>query len=267
MEHLEFVSVDVADLVATVTLRRPPVNALSAPMMREIARVFTSLSRGTSAAVAILTASGDRVFCAGADIGESDRRYNRRELLPSESVADLVDPGEVVRDCLFSISSGTLPVIAAVNGAAVGAGVALVASCDIVIASSTAVFALPEIDVGVLGGGRHMQRLVGPFKAREMMFTGRRMTAAELFTHGSVSQVVSPAELSGAALSVARVIAGKSPLALRLAKQAMNRAEHLSLEDGYRLEQDYTARVSRFDDALEARGARLEKRDPTWNWR
>jgi enoyl-CoA hydratase len=267
IEDLEFVGVSVTDLVAIVTLRRPPVNALSAPMMREIARVFTALGRGTSAAVAILTASGDRVFCAGADIGESDRRYNRRELLPTESVADLVDPGEVVRDCFFSISGGTLPVIAAVNGAAVGAGVALVASCDIVIASSNAVFALPEIDVGVLGGGRHMQRLAGPFKAREMMFTGRRMTAAELAGHGSVSQVVSPDELSGAARSVARVIAGKSPLALRLAKQAMNRVEHLPLEDGYRLEQDYTARVSRFDDALEARSARLEKRSPSWNWR
>jgi enoyl-CoA hydratase len=106
MEELEFLDVSVTDLVATVTLRRPPVNALSAPMMREIARVFTALSRSTSAAVAILTASGDRVFCAGADIAESDRRYNRRELLPSESVADLVDPGEVVRDCFFSISGG-----------------------------------------------------------------------------------------------------------------------------------------------------------------
>ena len=126
-----------------------------------------------------MTAEGDRVFCAGADIGESDRRYNRRELLPAESVADLVDAGEVVRDCFFSISGGTLPVIAAVTAPRWG-GLALVASCDIVVASANAVFALPEIDVGVLGGGRHMQRLVGPFKAREMMFTGRRMTAAEL---------------------------------------------------------------------------------------
>ncbi len=135
------------------------------------------------------------------------------------------------------------------------------------IASSSAVFALPEIDVGVLGGGRHMQRLAGPFKAREMMFTGRRMTADELAGHGSGSQVVPPSALAETALSVARVIAGKSPLALRLAKQSMNRVEHLSLEDGYRLEQDYTARVSRFDDALEARGARQEKRPPTVTWR
>ena len=77
VEHLEFLDVSVSDLVATVTLRRPPVNALSAPMMREIARVFTALERGTSASVAILTADGDRVFCAGADIGESDRRYRQ----------------------------------------------------------------------------------------------------------------------------------------------------------------------------------------------
>jgi len=267
MEHLEFLRVDVADLVATVTLRRPPVNALSAPMMREIAATFRSLGRGTDATVAILTADGDRVFCAGADIRESDRRYNRRELLPAENVADLVDPGEVVRDCLFSISGGGLPVIAAVNGAALGAGVALVASCDVVIASTDAVFGLPEIDVGVLGGGRHLQRLVGPFKAREMMFSGRRISATEMREHGSVSQVVAPCELASAARSLALSMAGKSPLALRMAKEAMNRVEHLPLEEGYRLEQDYTARISRFDDAREARGAWLEKRSATWNWR
>ncbi|HEY1698166.1 MAG TPA: enoyl-CoA hydratase-related protein [Trebonia sp.] len=267
MEHLEFVSVEVADLVATVTLRRPPVNALSAPMMREIAQVFASLGRGTDAAVAILTADGEKIFCAGADIGESDRRYNRRELLPSESVADLVDPGDVVRDCFFSISSGGLPVIAAVNGLALGAGVALVASCDVVVASEKAAFGLPEIDVGVLGGGRHLQRLVGPYKAREMMFTGQRLPAAELERFGSVSAVVPPGELSERALSLARVIASKSPLALRLAKQSMNRVEHLPLEEGYQLEQDYTSRVSRFDDALEARTARREKRSPAWKWR
>jgi enoyl-CoA hydratase len=267
MEHLEFIDVDVSDLIATVTLRRPPVNALSAPMMREIARVFTSLGRGTSAVVAVLTAEGDRVFCGGADIRESDRRYNRRELLPGESVADLVDPGEVVRDCLFSISGGGLPVIAAVNGAAVGAGVALVASCDVVVASENATFGLPEIDVGVLGGGRHLQRLVGPFKAREMMFAGRRISAPELYRFGSVASVVAPSALASAAREMALSMTGKSPLALRMAKEAMNRVEHLPLEEGYRLEQDYTARISRFDDAREARSAWLEKREPTWTWR
>jgi enoyl-CoA hydratase len=246
------VRVEISDLVATVTLDRPPVNALSADMMREIAAVFGELGKSIEAAVAILTADGDRVFCGGADVGESERRYVRRELIETETVADLIDPGAVVRDCFFAISSGALPVIAAVNGAAVGAGAALVASCDVVIASETAVFALPEIDVGVLGGGRHVQR---------------RVPAAELYRLGSVSEVVAPDQLAGAARSLAREIAAKSPIALRMAKQSMNRVENLSLEDGYRLEQDYTARISRFDDSREARDAWLGKRPPHWTWR
>jgi enoyl-CoA hydratase len=265
--QLDFLKVDVSQGVATVTLNRPPVNALSAPMMREIARVFGDLERSTEATVAVLTADGDRVFCGGADVAESERRYQRRELRQEESVADLVDPGDVVRRCFFAISGGTVPVIAAVNGAAVGAGAALVASCDIIVASRTAVFALPEIDVGVLGGGRHVQRLVGPFKAREMMFTGRRIPADELYRLGSVTQVVEPDELQATAQALAREIATKSPLALRMAKQSMNRVEFLPLEEGYQLEQDYTARVSRFDDSREARSAWLEKRRPNWTWR
>jgi len=264
---VNYLDVEISEGIATVTLDRPPVNALSAPMMREIGATFTELSKGTEAVVAVLTAKGERVFCGGADVRESDRRYNRRELLPEESVADLVDPGDVVRECVFAISEGTLPVIGAINGAAVGAGVALVASCDIVVASTTSVFALPEIDVGVLGGGRHAQRLVGPQKAREMMFTGRRVPAEELYRLGSVTKVVEPGELAAAAREIALEMASKSPLALRMAKQSMNRVEHLSLVDGYQLEQDYTARISRFDDAKEARAAWTEKRDPTWTWR
>lgn len=261
------VRVEVTDLVATVTLQRPPVNALSADMMREITAVFRDLGRGTAAAVAVLTADGDRVFCGGADVDESERRYVRRELIATETVADLIDPGMVVRDCLFSISSGALPVVAAVNGAAVGAGLALVASCDIVIASENAHFALPEINVGVLGGARHAQRLVGLHKAREMMLTGRRVPAAELYRLGSVSEVVAPDRLAETARGLALEMAAKSPIALRLAKQSMNRVEHLPLEDGYRVEQDYTTRISGFDDAREARDAWRAKRAPTWTWR
>jgi len=264
---MEPVKVEISDLIATVTLARAPVNALSADMMREIAQVFTELNRGTDAAVAILTAAGEKVFCAGADVNESDRRYVRRELLPTESVADLVDPGDVVRRCFFSISGGELPVIAAVNGAALGAGAALVASCDVVVVSQNAYLKLPEIDVGVLGGGRHMQRLVGAQKAREMMFTGRSVDAEQMYRLGAASTVVAPADLQSAARELAAEMASKSPLALRLAKQSMNRVEFLPLEEGYRLEQDYTARISRFDDSREARTAWREKRSPHWTWR
>ncbi len=261
------VRVEISDLVATVTLQRPPVNALSADMMRAIAAVFRDLGTRTDAAAAILTADGDRVFCGGADVRESERRYARRELTAAESVADLVDPGAVVRECFFAISSGPLPVIAALNGAAVGAGAALVASCDVIVAAENAYVALPEIDVGVLGGGRHVQRLVGPFKAREMMFTGRRVDAAELYRLGAVSELVPAEELPQRARALALEMAAKSPIALRLAKQSMSRVEHLPLEDGYRLEQDYTARISAFDDSREARAAWTDKRAPHWTWR
>jgi enoyl-CoA hydratase len=261
------VHVEISELVATVTLRRPPRNALSADMMREITGVFGELGRGTDAAVAILTADGDRLFCAGADIQESQRRYETRQLLPTESVADLIDPGSVVRDCFFAISGGALPVIAAVNGAAVGSGAALVASCDLVVAAEHSYISLPEINVGVLGGGRHVQRLVGVQKAREMMFTGRKVPAAELYRLGSVSEVVPFDKLAETARALALDVAAKSPVALRLAKQALNRVEHLPLEEGYRLEQDYTARISRFDDSREAREAYLNKRTPNWTWR
>jgi enoyl-CoA hydratase len=112
-----------------------------------------------------------------------------------------------------------------------------------------------------------VQRLLGPFKAREMAYTGRSVPAAELYRLGAAVEVVPPGSLQAAARALATELAGKSPLALRMAKEAMNRMESLSLEEGYRLEQDYTARVSRLDDAREARAAYREKRRPRWSWR
>ena len=267
MEQPEFVRVEIVDAVATVTLDRPPVNALSAPMMREIGQVFRQLGHGGDAAVAVLTSARPGIFCAGADIAESERRYVQRRLLPEETNADLIDPGAVVRRCFEGIRHGGLPVIAAVNGAAVGAGAALVACADLVVIAEEAYLALPEINVGVLGGARHMQQLVGVMKTRELAYTGRRMSATELHRLGGATEVVPLAKLAEAAGSLAREIAGKSPLALRLSKESINRSEHLPLDEGYRLEQDYTARVSKLDDAREARASYREKRAARWSWR
>jgi enoyl-CoA hydratase len=266
LNDLAFTRVEVVDHVATVTLARPPVNALSAPMMRELARVFAELGRSKAAHVAVLTADGDRIFCAGADVKESERRYVRKELLPDESVADLVDPGAVVREMFWGIRHGQLPVVAAVNGLALGAGAALVACCDAIVASEGAAFSLPEIDVGVLGGARHLQRLVGVWKTREMMLTGERVPAAELYRLGAVSRVVPHADLAETAQALAGRMAAKSPMALRMAKQSMNRVEHLSLEEGYQLEQDYTSRISPLADSREARASWQDKRPPHWTW-
>jgi enoyl-CoA hydratase len=173
----------------------------------------------------------------------------------------------VVRGCFEAIRHGGLPVIAAVNGAAIGAGAALLACCDLVVAAEEAYLSLPEINVGVLGGARHVQRLIGVMKTRELAYTGRRLPATELYRLGAAAEVVPLDQLADTAGALAREIVAKSPLALRLAKESMNRVEHLPLDEGYRLEQDYTARVSRLDDAGEARDAYREKRAPRWSWR
>jgi enoyl-CoA hydratase/carnithine racemase len=262
---MEFVNVEVVDRVATVTFDRPPVNALNAQAFREIERAFTDLRHGTDAHVAIFTAAGDRVFCGGVDLDDSARRHGR-EQGEGDSVVDLLDPGSIVRDCFWALSDCPLPVIGAINGAAVGAGLALVACCDIVIASENARFALPEINAGVLGGGRHLQRMVGPYKTRRMFYTGEFVSAEEFHRLGAVETVVPPTRLLDEARDLAAVIATKSPIGLRLAKESLNRVEDLPLKEGYRLEQDYTGRITRYQDSAEARRAYLEKRDPVWTW-
>lgn len=258
--------VEIRDRIATVTLARPPVNALDAPTFRELAQTFQALGRTREASVAILTADGERIFCAGVDLADSARRH-ARELADGDTTVDLLDPGALPRDCFNAVLDCPLPVIAAVNGKAIGAGVALVASCDIIVASTNAQFSVPEIKAGVLGGARHLQRLVGPYKTRSMFFTGEFVDAQEFHRLGAVEAVVAPGELTATARALAERIAAMSPIGLRLAKESMNRAEELSLKDGYRLEQDYTGRVTRYADSAEARKALQEKRAPDWSWK
>jgi enoyl-CoA hydratase len=256
--------------LAVVTLDRPPVNALDSETFNELGETFESFSHDRSVNAVVLTAAGERIFCAGVDLQDSPRRQRPDgravEGGPQGDPADQIDPGKVVRRCFWGIYDCAVPVIAAVNGAAVGAGVALAASCDLIIASDQARFALREITVGVLGGVKHAQRLVGPFKAKRMFLTGEWVPAEELYRLGAVEVVVRPDELMATALELAERIAANSPIAVRLAKESANRVEFLDLKDGYRLEQDYTIRVNRHADSAEARRAFLEKREPQFRW-
>jgi enoyl-CoA hydratase len=264
------VRVEQTGRVAVVTLDRPPVNALDAATFAALATTFEAFTHDRSVSVAVLTAAGERTFCGGVDLQDSPRRFRpdgrSEDGGPQGDPADQVDPGAVVRRCFWSIYDCAVPVIAAVNGPAIGAGVALVASCDLVVASDRARFALKEITVGVLGGVRHAQRLVGVWKAKRMFLTGEWVEASELYRLGSVEEVVPPERLMPVALALAESIAVNSPIAVRLAKESANRVESLDLQDGYRLEQDYTTRVNRHADAGEARRAFLEKREPQFRW-
>lgn len=256
------VRVEVTDHVATVTLDRPPVNAVDRATLAEIADVFGHLGDDRDVRAAILTGAGDKAFSAGADLrsmGDDDP--------DSWPAAWVTDQGTVARQALWAVYDCAVPVVAAVGGAAIGAGLAFAAVCDVIVAAEGARFGTTEIDVGLLGASAHLSLLVGRHKVREMYLTGELVDAAELHRLGAVRAVVPPAELMAAAGEIAATMAAKSPVAMRLAKEALNRVEFLPLKDAYRVEQDYTRRLSMFDDAAEARRAALEGRPPEWRWR
>jgi enoyl-CoA hydratase len=213
----------------------------------------------------VLTAAGTRAFSAGVDLTERARERQQ----PDPTAPRPLDPGRLWREAQMSVIDCPVPVIAAVNGAAIGAGLGLVSCCDIIFASTSARFGLTEINVGLLGGGSHLLRMVGHHKMRRMFFTGELASAEELYRLGAVEAVVEPAALLPAALEMARAIGAKSPIALRLGKEALNRLEEFLIpyEAGYRMEQDYTNRLSTFEDAREGTAAFVERRPPVWKWR
>ncbi len=267
---MDNVRVERQGRVAVVTLDRPPVNSLDSQTFRELAEAFGSFAHDRSVSAAVLTSANDRTFCGGVDLQDSPRRQRPdgrpADGEPQGDPADQVDPGLVVRRCFWGIYDCAVPVIAAVHGNCVGAGMALVGSCDLVVCSDAARFALREITVGVLGGVRHAQRLVGPFKAKRMFLTGSWVGAEELYRLGSVEAVVAPGDLLATAVDLAEEITVNSPIAVRLAKESANRVEFEDLKSGYRTEQDYTVRVNRHADSQEARRAFFDKREPTWRW-
>lgn len=256
-------TIDVEGHVATVTLERPPVNAITRATMAEIRDAFRGFDDNREVRAVIFTAAGERAFMGGVDLRTVGGRDTQSELPPTL----VTDPPRVARDAMWAITDCAVPVIGAINGPALGAGLAYAACCDILIATEDASFGAPEINVGLLGASAHVSRLVGRYKAREMYFTGERISAAELHRLGAVRAVVPRSDLLATARALATELAAKSPIALRLAKECMNRVEYLPLKEAYRTEQDYTARLSTFEDAAEARAAFAEKRPPTWKWR
>ncbi|MCR0981070.1 enoyl-CoA hydratase/isomerase family protein [Roseomonas populi] len=258
MQDLRTIKLDVQDGIARITMANPPVNAMSRAMSDELTAAFDWISDTPEVRVAVLAAEG-RVFCAGADLKARAEKPMGPGDLPAHS--------RRTRECFHAARECAKPVIAAVQGPALGAGLALMASCDILYAGEAAVVGLPEIDVGLLGGGRHAMQLFGHSRTRRMMLTGWRVPAAELYRLGVVEACLPTEELLPAVMEVARSIAAKSPLASRMAKHALNTIEGMSLRDGYRYEQDMTAAISLTEDAREAQRAFAEKRPPVFQGR
>jgi enoyl-CoA hydratase len=255
---LETVRLDVADTIATVTIDRPPVNAQNRQAREELIRVFDAISDRDDVRVAILTATG-KIFSAGADVKE-------RVGLVKEP-GDYLRNNRLVREYFYAVADCAKPVIAAVNGPAFGAGFVLVLSCDIMLASEDAYFVVPELDVGLAGGARFLIDHFGKSMARYIYFTGRRIPAAELHRLGVITACVPREKLMDEAMTIAREIAAKSPVAVREVKRAFNVVEEMPTRDGYRFEQTVTVALSHTEDAKEAQRAFLEKRKPNFKGR
>ncbi|MEQ9815051.1 MAG: enoyl-CoA hydratase-related protein [Azospirillaceae bacterium] len=248
------VRTEIADRIARVTLDNPPVNALTLALYEELGTVVEAAAERDEVNVVLLTGAGRRAFCAGLDL---------REFLAA-SVEDDAARAAVVRRCFARIRHAAVPVIAAVNGPALGAGAVVASVCDIRLAADHATFGMPEIDVGRCGGAAHLGRHFPPGVLRRMAFTGQPIGAAEALHHGFVSEVVPFERLAERARALASVIAGKAPLGLRLGKKSIDEIEFLPVEAGYEIEQGYSTRLMATADAREAARAIVEKRKPVF---
>jgi enoyl-CoA hydratase len=246
---------DIDQRIATVTLNRPPVNAQNAELRAEITAVFDELSDRDDVAVVVLTGSG-KVFSAGADIrerpnlGDTPGAYGRHNRL--------------VRESYYAVVECSKPVIAAINGPAMGAGFGLVMASDIWVAAEEAYVSMPEINVGLAGGVTFLQKVFGRSRARRMFYTGMKVSAQELYRLGLVEACLPADQLMPYAMEIAREMAGKSPIALRLAKEAARMTELMPARDAYRYEQGNTVALSKTEDSREAQRAFLEKRAPVY---
>ncbi len=258
MDDLKMIRVQIADHIAVVTMDNPPVNAQNADLQAEMIEVFDRISDLDDVRVAVLTGKG-KCFCAGVDI--------KARAGQTRGPGDAWRGMRFARECFHAILECKKPVIGAINGPALGAGLAVAASCDILVASESASIGLPEIDVGLMGGGAHAMRLFGHSRTRRMMLTGYRVPGPELYRLGVVEACVPGDRLMETAMDLARTIAAKSPLASVIAKHALNTIEEMTLRDGYRFEQNMTVNLQGTEDSKEAMRAFIEKRKPVFKGR
>ncbi len=254
----DFLEIEIHERIATVVMNRPPVNALDITLMRALIQAFDQLGHNDDVRVVILTGAG-KVFCAGADL-------KMREQFVGDPTSYAAYYRET-QSCFAAIRDFSKPVIGAINGAAVGGGLALIAGCDILLASSNALLAMPEITVGVAAGAAQLHRLFSRSKGRRLAFTGGRVDAQELFRTGVVECCVPPESLMNEAMAIARQIAVNSPTVLRAAKLIYDAVETMPYAEATRFQIAVQAGIADSDDVREARQATQEKRPPNYKGR
>ncbi|MDQ8728193.1 enoyl-CoA hydratase-related protein [Bradyrhizobium sp. LHD-71] len=253
----ETILLDVRDHVATVTLHRPDaMNALSMQMLYDLEAVFQQIEDDPSIWAMILTGHG-RAFCAGADLKERQ----------TMTVADVRRRRRLAPQVFGAFGRCRRPIIAAVNGLALGGGFEIALSCDIILAAESAKVALLETSLGIIPAGGATQRLprmIGPHRAKELIFTARRLTAQQAFDLGILNRVVADSELMPQAAALAQEIMANAPMAVAQAKRALNASLSLGIDVGLEYEAEAYQTCLASADRAEGLAAFREKRKPAY---
>ncbi len=256
----ETILVEREGRVAILTINRPDkLNALNEQVRTDMLEILGQIEHDDAVGVVVITGAGEKSFIAGADIGEFAGRtpFDQRHAMRSPRIFDVM-------------ASFPKPVIAMINGFCLGGGCELAMSCDIRVASDKARFGQPEINLGLIPGGggtQRLPRLVGTGQAMRLILSGDMIPAAEALSIGLADLVVPADELRAKTLELAAKIAAKSPLTLKVAKEAMRASERLSIEDGISYERDLFCLCFSSADKEEGVKAFLEKRPAQWTGR
>lgn len=252
----EYVKTKIENKTAVVTLDSPPVNALSPDLLKELKAAFEGFATDDDVGAIVLTGNGNHAFCAGADLKALS------EVGP-DGAADLIALGQATFN---AIEDCPKPVIAAINNLALGGGCELAMACDIRISSDRARYGQPEVWIGLIpawGGSTRLPKLVGPSKAKELIFTGQMINAQEAQRTGLVDKIVPDGEEVRAAIDIARMINRKSaPLAVQHAKRVINANLGADRTTALKNEIEAAAALAQTEDLVEGITAFIEKRQP-----
>jgi enoyl-CoA hydratase len=248
--------------VLKITMNRPAVgNALNTPMVRDMFDLWSRLTEDAGEVrCAVLTGAGDRIFCAGADLKERDGMTRQQ----------WVKQHELFERCYWTLTDMPLPVIAAVNGHAYAGGFETMLSCDFAYASSAARFALTEVTLGIMpgiGGTQNLPRAIGERRAKEMLLTGKPVSAAKALEWGILNEVCEPGQVLGRALETARSIAANAPLSVRQIKKSVRYGGQMELRTAFRFEIEAYNHLVETEDRFEGVRAFNEKRKAVFQGR